>query len=194
MKLYSRQGNPRSEQNGFTLAELLVAAFLLALFVASAASISGAMLNSNLKLLQTIALRDNWKKISQLINADIQEACSASVASNILTLRILATPETTDNLCSGVESRTITYQKSGSDLVRTGPKVKVDGTLSSSGIFLPSAAEIISSDVSSFAPSIASGSSFNPTFTLTLSRGGTSYSGSTNGNVSADSRARVRAF
>ena len=104
-------GNTPSKPNGFTLTELLVAAFLLALFVVSAASISNGMLNSNLKLLQTIALRDNWKKIAQLINADIQEACSASVSSNVLTLRVLAAPETTTILCSGANASTITYQK-----------------------------------------------------------------------------------
>ena len=194
MKRHSCPGGTPSQPNGFTLTELLVVSFLLALFVISAASISNAMLNSNLKLLQTIALRDNWKKIAQLINADIQEACSASVSSNILTLRVLATPETTANLCSGANASTITYQKSGSNLVRTGPMVKQDGTLSSGGTFLPSATQTLTADVSAFTPSIASGSSFNPTFSLTLSRAGNSYSGSTTGSASADSRARVRAF
>lgn len=189
----------RSTKNsGFTLPELLIAATLLALFVGIAASISTSILRGDLRLTQTIALRDNWNKISQLINADIQEACSASVASNVLTLRVLPTPETTSNTCAA-NATTITYRVVGTSLQRNGPRVRSDGTLSfqgvsSSGSFLSTADQVLSEDVSAFTPSIPTGSSFYPTFTLTMTRNGVSYSGATATNASPDGRTRVRSF
>ena len=185
---------------GFTLVELLTVSFLLGLFVASVASVSTSMLNSDLRLLQIIALRDNWKKISQLMNADVQEACSASVSNNILTLRILPQAVNPTITCSSIDASgnpyasTITYRLSGTNLLRNGPRVKQDGTLSSGNTFLGSSEQILSSDVSYFLPSIAAGSSFNPAFKLTLTRGGVSYSGSDTQTVSSESRTRVRAF
>lgn len=188
------------QSGGFTLPELLIASFLLSLFVASAASISSAILRSDVNLTQTIALRDNWNKIAQLINADIQEACSASVSGTTLTLRVLPSPESDTIPCSDSTAATITYSRSGTSLQRSGPRVRSDGTLSfqgvsSSGAFLDPLSQVLSQDVSAFTPSLPSGSTFYPTFTLTLTRGGLSYSGGPNASsASPDGRTRVRSF
>lgn len=187
----------RSTDLGLTLPELLVASLLGLFMIVIGLTVSQNALQTNYRLLTAQQLRDNWNKISLLLNADISESCSAVGSGSSLTLRVLPTPESASNLCSSsTTGSTITYSLTGSSFSRTGPRVRRDGSLSSggtTGAFLASTTGTLSTDVSSFTVLPAGSSQYAPKYQLTLSKNGVTYSGN-NSSSSFASRPRVRSF
>ena len=159
-------------------------------------SVSQNALQTNYRLLTAQQLRDNWNKIALLLNADIAESCSAVGSNANLTLRVLPTPESSNNPCAtSPNAQTIIYSWSGTTLSRSGPRVRSDGSLSSNslnGQFLDSNTQVISSNVSLFEVLSNGSSSFYPQYRLTLSQNGVSYSGNSSGYQA--SRSRIRSF
>ena len=178
--------------SGLTLVEVLIASVIGSFVVITGLAVSESTLKANLRILTAQGLRDNWSKLTLLLNADISESCSAEGTSNSLTLRVLASPESSSNQCisSNPSSRIITYVFSGSTLTRSGPPSRRDGSLSLSGVFLPNTSEDISSSVGIF--NAINTTKNRPIYRLTLSDNGLEYSGDTTSTPS--SMARVRSF
>lgn len=186
----------RHRDHGLTLVEVLIAVAVGSVMILAGVTISQSTLGANLRLLTAQKLRDNWSKLSLLLNADIAEACSVVGTNGSLELRILAAPESASNLCSS--GTTVTYTLTGTTLTRDGPPARADGTLTAGNppAFLTSRTETIASNVSRFDASSAT--TFRPIFTLTLTEGDQQYSGDSNTDPtlrhSPSSRTRVRSF
>ena len=186
----------RPSTQGFTLVELIVASAIGVVMVLAgvAASIQGY--RTTARVINAQQLRDEWSRLTLLLNADIAEACQASVVGSTLTLRVInptslttlasIDPDAMGPICTAAP--TITYTLTGQNLTRTGPAVTRDGILD---FATTTGALVVSDAVTQFAPDTVTAGNLAPSYQLTLSRDGASYSGD---GTNVRSRPRIRTY
>jgi cell division protein FtsL len=184
----------RSPAKGFTLVELVVASAIGVVMVLAGVAASIGGYRSTARVINAQQLRDEWSRLTLLLNADIAESCQATVAGTTLTLRVInptslttlaaIDPDATGPICTAAP--TITYALAGQNLARTGPAVTRDGTLNFGTI---TGALVVSDAVTQFNPVAATG--LAPSYQLTLSRAGANYSGD---GATIESRPRTRTY
>ncbi len=168
---------------GFTLIEVLVAGAIGLLVSLGGLAVWQGNLQATTSLLRGQALRDNWGRVNLFINADIIEACSASSAGGVLTLRIKRLPAGVCTVNGDVV--TVTYQVAGNVLQRTGPPIQRNGTLNLDGN--ATTENLVAG--ATFDPACTT--AFQPCFELTLTSGTTTF---TDTGFASAGRARVRAY
>ncbi len=188
---------PSHADRGLTLVELLVASSIGVVMILAGVAASVSNYRSSTRVINGQQLREEWSRLSLLLNADITESCQATAAGNTLTLRVInrtelttlaaVDPDAVGPICAAAP--TIIYTLSGQDLTRSGPSVAPNGTLDFTTTIDANAAQVVSNGVTQFAP--AAPSNLAPSYQLTLSRGGANYSGS---GATIESRPRIRTY
>ncbi len=175
----------RGPSKGFTLVEVLVASTISFLVAIAGLALWQGNLRATTTLLRGQALRDNWGRVNLFINADISEACSASAAGGVLTLRIKRAAA--GDCAVNADVTTVTYQVAGANnvLQRTGPPVQRDGSLNRDA----AAATVDLVTGATFDPSCTT--AFQGCYELTLTSGTTTF---TDTDFASAGRARVRAY
>lgn len=174
----------RGYAEGFTLVEVLIASAISFLITIAGLSLWQGNIRATTTLLRGQALRDNWGRVNLFINADISEACGASAAGGVLSLRIKRVPTGVCTVNDDVV--TVTYQVAGDVLQRTGPPIQRDGTIDTAGAL--TTVDLLTG--AAFNPACTS--AFQGCYELTLTSGTTTFT-DTN-NVASAGRARVRAY
>lgn len=180
--------SPAANQ-GFTLVELLVALAIGSLVALAGVAASVQNIRTTTRMLTAQELRNNWSRLVLLINTDLNEACEVTAGANSLTLRVINPTDFDGNINPSCATATqIVYDLNGTNLRRTGPPVNRNGTLNFGGD--ATTPQILASGVSAFGTS--TNNSFEPRYTLTLTRNGVTYSGDATETVGG--RRRVRSF
>lgn len=160
--------------SGFSLTEVMVAAAVGTILMTGAVSLIVSHTRTAARSEALMRLQESWSRIQFLLDQEIQEAQETPGMSGCsLELQI---PKTT----SGYD--TVTYARSGNNLMRTGPPVGIDGTITEGGA---SSSEVVMTGVTAFCPTNDNG---EVSYTMTLrDRTGVTYQ-----NQSQPSGARTR--
>jgi prepilin-type N-terminal cleavage/methylation domain-containing protein len=169
--------------SGFTLVELLAASAIGLLMTLAGLTIYITNLQATTAVLRGQNLRDNWSRVNLFINADIAEACLAANSGGSLVLTLDNTP---GDAC-GTGSVTVTYSLADGILTRTGPPILATGAVDGAGAAAP---QNLIEGVTVFNPACTT--ALRACYTLTLTQGGSTYTG--NGGAAIEGRARVRQY
>jgi prepilin-type N-terminal cleavage/methylation domain-containing protein len=132
--------------SGYTLVELLMVVIIGGLLMTGAATMMIAHMRSSSRSEAILRLQDAWSRIQYLLDQEIQEATGVptTIACSSLTLTIPKEAGGTD---------TIVYSISGSNLMRSGPTINLNGTLNAG----TNSEELVMTNVTSFCPTIVNG-------------------------------------
>jgi prepilin-type N-terminal cleavage/methylation domain-containing protein len=171
--------------SGFTLVELLAASAIGLMMTLAGLAMYMGNLQANTALLRSQNLRDNWSRVNLFINSDIAEASQAAIFGGSLVLTLDKTP---DDDC-GTGSVTVTYSLADGTLTRTGPPILPTGEVNRCGA---AAAENLIEGVTAFDPDPTCTTALRACYKLTLTKGGSTYTG--NGGANIEGHARVRQY
>ncbi len=141
--------NTRCARQGFTLAELLMAIAIGSVLMLGTASMMISHIQAAAKSEAIQRLQEAWSRVQFLLDQEIQEASGNATSSTCSSLTL-----TVPNPDTSGSNMTITYALSGTDLKRTGPPIKDDGTLNGTAA---STTELVMSKVISFCPTTDAG-------------------------------------
>lgn len=154
---------------GFSLVELLISAMAGVVLLLGASQLLISHIQTSTRIEARLRLQDTWSRLQFLLDQEIQEARSASVSGNTLTLQV-------PSGSSGANTSQIvySYNSSSKKLERSGPAINADGSLDFDNA---STAPTVSGNISEFVPVLVDTGGQTVQYTISLSDpSGASYS------------------